>query len=169
MRGVVAGLAVLVVLGFFFLRYTAETPPPAGMTESEIAQIQTEVMAVADQLMTALNNLDPGTAAALFDRDSMHGNDGASYFATYDEWVAHNEEFFGRFEELSGNWTNTRIDVLAPDAAVFAGQNEMFVTQVTGAHTKIEAYITLVLKKIDGTWKIILQSSTGRWTPLEEG
>jgi hypothetical protein len=139
------------------------------MTEAEEAQIEAQVMAVADQFMTALKDLDPGVAVAVYDRDSMHGNDGAAYFATYDEWVAHNEEFLGRFEEVNGDWTNTRVDVLCSDAAVFTGQNEMFVTQVTGAHTRIVAYITLVLRRIDGTWKVVLQSSTGRWTPIEEG
>jgi uncharacterized protein (TIGR02246 family) len=139
------------------------------MTEAEQAEIQAEAMVVADQLMTALNTLDPEVAAALYDRSKMHGNDGAVYFATYDEWVAHNEEFFGRFEELEGGWTNTRVDVLAPDAALFVGQNEMAVTQVSGARTNIQGYITLVMKKTDGAWKVIHQASTGRWTPIEEG
>jgi len=161
MRGLVA-VALLALL-------SACQAPPAEMTEAEISQIEAEITAVADQLIEALNSLDPGIATAIFDRTSMHGNDGAAYFATYDEWVAHNEEFFGRFEEVNGGWTNTRVDVLCSDAAVFAGQNEMIVTQVNGAHTKIEGYITLVLRKTDDAWKVILQSSTGRWTQIEEG
>lgn len=153
-------------LALLFLVAACQSPPPE-MTDAEMAQIEAEVVGVAEQFMTGLNNLDPGVAAALYDHSSMHGNDGAAYFATYDEWVAHNEEFFARFEDLNGGWTDTRVDVLAPDVALVVGQNEMAVTQVTGARTNIHGYITLVMRKTDGAWKVIHQASTGRWTPVQ--
>jgi ketosteroid isomerase-like protein len=143
--------------------------PPAEMTEAEIAQIQAEVAAIGDQMMTALSNLDMSVSVALYDPATMHGNDGTTYYATYDEWVVHNEELFARFEELDADWTNTRVDVLAPDVALFVGQNSVDATQVSGARTNIRGYITLVLKKIEGDWRIVHQASVGRWTPIEEG
>ena len=99
MKALIAAAALLVVLGVAFLLYSSPTAPPAEMTDAEIAQIEAAVAAVGDQFMTALDNLDPGIAAAVYDRASMHGNDGNAYYATYDEWVAHNQDFFGRFEE----------------------------------------------------------------------
>jgi len=168
MKALLAAIALFVVLGLGFLLYSSPPAPPE-MTEAEIAQIEAEVAAVADQLMTAMNNLDTEVAAAYYDPSSMHGNDGATYYATYDEWVAHNEELFGRFEELNAEWRNTRVDVLAPDVALFVGQNEVIAKQVTGAETNIQGYITLVLRRIDGAWKIIHQASVGRWTAIEEG
>jgi ketosteroid isomerase-like protein len=168
MRAITAALVALVLVAVLLFIRSGPTPP-AGMTEAEIGQVQEEVTAVAEQFMAALNRLDPGVAAAIYDPNSMHGNDGATYYATYDEWVTHNQEFFGGFEEMDGEWKNIRIDALAPDVALFAGQSEANVTQVGGAHTKVEGVITLVFRKIEGTWKVILQASTGRWTPIEEG
>lgn len=158
-----AGLAVLVLFA------SCQAPPPPEMTEAEREAIQTEVMSVGDQLMVALSDLDPGVAAGIYDPATMHGNDGATYYATYDEWVTHNEELFARFEEADGSWRNVRVDVLAPDIALLVGQNEMLMTQVGGERTNIQGYITVVLRKIDGSWKIIHQASVGRWTPIEEG
>jgi ketosteroid isomerase-like protein len=168
MKKTVAVIAAIVgVLALLFIA-TEQTAPPE-MTEAERAQIESEVAAVADQLMTALSNLDTSVSEALYDPATMHGNDGTAYFATYDEWVAHNEDLFGRFEELDAGWTNTRVDVLAPDVALFVGQNSVDATQVSGARTNIQGYITLVLKKTEGDWRIIHQASVGRWTPIEEG
>jgi len=169
MKGLIAGLGVLLVLGVGFFLYSSPTAPPAEMTEAEIAQIEAEVSAIADQMMTALSNLDMSFSEAHYDPATMHGNDGTAYFATYEEWVAHNEELVGRFEELDADWTNTRVDVLAPDVALFVGQNSVDATQVSGARTNIQGYITLVLKKSEGDWKIVHQASVGRWTPIEEG
>jgi ketosteroid isomerase-like protein len=103
------------------------------------------------------------------DPTSMDGHDGAAYFANYDEWVAHSEDLLGRFEEFESEWTSKRVDVLAPDVALFVGENSADVTQTTGARTNIHGYITLVFRNNEGTWKIIHQASVGRWTPIEDG
>ena len=64
MRGVVAGLAVLLVLGLFFFRFAAEppsatdTPSTAEMTEAQIAQIEAEVMAFEESKLPAFAALD---------------------------------------------------------------------------------------------------------------
>jgi ketosteroid isomerase-like protein len=166
MKGLITVLAVLVVVGLAYFLYRSPSGPPE-MTGAEIAQIQTEVEAMADQMMTAFNNLDTEAATALFDPSSMDGNDGSSYYANYDEWVAHVQDLFGRFQELSSEWTSRRVDVLAPDVALFVGQNEARVTQTDGSEYTIHGYMTDVVRKIDGAWKIIHQASVGRWTAIE--
>jgi uncharacterized protein (TIGR02246 family) len=162
-------MRVIAAFTVFLLIAACKTTPPPEMTEAEAAQIEAEVTEVGEQLMAGLRNLDTEATAAIYDPASMHGNDGANYYADYDEWVAHNEDLFGRFEELNAEWKNVRIDVLAPDVALLVGQNEVTATQTTGDQTNIQGYITLVLRKIDGGWKIIHQASVGRWTPIEEG
>ena len=143
--------------------------PPVEMTEAEIAQIEAEVTAVAHQLMEGFKNLDLEEAAAVYDPSSMHGNDGATYYATYDEWVVHLEEMVARFDEMDGEWMNTRVDVIGPDAAVFVGQYDWTVTAVSGTRSRVEAFITQVMRAIGGEWKITHQASMGRWTTLDEG
>lgn len=45
MKGVVAGLVVLLVLGLFYFRYAVEAPSSAEMTEADTAQMEAEVKA----------------------------------------------------------------------------------------------------------------------------
>ena len=167
MKGLITSLAVLVVLGLAFFLYSSPTAPPE-MTEAEVAQIEAEVAVVGDQLMTAMNNLDVEALSALYDPSSMHGNDGSVYYASYDEWVAHLEQLFGSFEEMSSEWTNTRVDVLAADAALFVGQSDATLKRTEQGESR-KGYVTLVFRNTDGVWKIIHQASVGRWTPIEEG
>ena len=169
MKALLAGIALLVVLGVGFLLYSSPAAPPAEMTQAEIAQIEAAVTAVADECVTAMNNLDLEAMAALYDPASMHGNDGANYYATFDEWMTHLHELFGSFEELDSEWTNTRVDVLAPDAALFVGQSDWTVKRAERADSRVEGYITWVMRNLDGAWKITHQASTGRWTAIEEG
>ena len=117
MKGLIAGLAALLVIGVGFFLYSSPSAPPAEMTDAEIAQIEAAAKAVGDQSLTALNNLDVEASAALYDPSAIHGNDGMAYYATYDEWKAHLDEMYGSLEEMSLEWTNTRVDVLASDAA----------------------------------------------------
>jgi ketosteroid isomerase-like protein len=115
--------------------------------------------------MAAMNNLDVEALSALYDPSSMHGNDGSVYYPTYDEWVAHIELLFGSFEGLSIEWKNRRVDVLAPDAALFVGQSAAWLRRTEQGESR-EGHVTLVLRRIDGAWKIIHQASVGRWAPV---
>ena len=160
-------MRTLAAVAVFMLLSSCQASP-AQMSEAQIAQVEGEVAAVGDQLMTAMNNLDVVALSALYDPSSMQGNDGSFYYATYDEWVVHVQQMFGSFEELRMEWTNTRVDVLAPDVALFVGQSDATLerTEQSEAH---EGYTSLVLRNIDGAWKIIHQASVGRWTPVEGG
>jgi len=138
------------------------------MSEAQIARVEGEVAAVGDQFMTAMNNLDVEALSALYDSSSMHGNDGSVYYATYDDWVAYLQRLLGSFEELSIEWTKTRVDVLAPDVALFVGQSEATLERTEPGEFR-KGYTSLVLRNTNGAWKIIHQASVGRWTPIEGG
>lgn len=168
MKGLAAVLALLLALGVFFLLYRS-APPPADMTEAESAQIEAAVLEVADQSLMAWNALDPEALAPLYDSSSMHGHDGPVYFATYEQWMAHFKELLGGFETMNVEWTDKRVDVLAPDVALFAGQGDFRGRQDSGREVRIEGYITQVFRNSDAGWKIIHQASLGRWTTVEEG
>ncbi len=141
---------------------------PDQMSGAQIAQIEGEVSAVGDQFMAAMNNLDVEALSALYDPSSMHGNDGTVYFATYDDWMAYIQQLFDSFQELSIEWTNTRVDVLAPNVALFVGQSGATLKRIEPGESR-EGYISLVLRKTDGAWKIMHQASVGRWTPIAGG
>ena len=171
MKGLIAALVVLLAVGVLFFGYfdSAEDMQSAEMTDVEFAEIEVAVKAVGDQLMTALNDLDIGASVALYDPSTMHGNDGTVYYATHREWVIHLDELYASLEEVNVEWTNTRVDVLAPDAAVFVGQNDGTVKRASGAVSRMQGFFTLILRNIDGVWKIRHQASVGRWTTVEEG
>jgi hypothetical protein len=147
------------------LPFAACQVSPPAMSHAERARIEAEVAAAGEQLMTAMDNLDVEALSAMYDPSSMHGNDGSVYYPTYDEWVAHVDLLLGSFEELSSEWTSTRVDVLAPDAALFVGQSEARLSSTEPGESR-EGYVTLVLRNIDGAWKIIHQASVGRWAPI---
>jgi len=161
MEAVIKALAEIYLL----LSLVACQVSPPAMTHAERARIEAEVTAVGEQLMEAMNNLDVEALSALYDPSSMHGNDGSVYYPTYAEWVAHVELLLGSFEELSSEWTNTRVDVLAPDAALFVGQSQARLKGAEQGESR-EGYVTLVLRNLDGAWSIIHQASVGRWTPI---
>jgi len=140
------------------------------MTEAERAQIEAEVMALGDQFLGSMGDLEIETMLSLYDPATMHGNDGWPYYATLDEWRAHLEDLFSGFVAIEGaSWTETRIDVLAHDAAHFAGQSDLIVTRENGEKSRVQGSISLLMRNIDGLWKITHQSSVGRWTAVEEG
>jgi hypothetical protein len=169
MKGLIAVFAALAVLGLAFFLYRSPAGPPAEMTEAEIAQIEADVMAVAAEMKTASDNLDTDAVVASYDPSAMHGTDGTTYYPTYEDWAAHLRDLGGRFQERTSEWRNTRVDVLARDAAVFVGQYEVTGTQVSGDMTRVQVYMTLVMRNIEGVWKVVHQASTGRWIPIEEG
>ena len=167
MRRLALAVAIIAaVIGFRYFRTSPSAWPE--MTEAEKARIEAEVAVVGDQLMTAMNNLDVEALSALYDPSSMHGNDGSVYYTSYDEWVAHLEQMLGSFEGMSSEWTNTRVDVLAADAALFVGQSNATLTRTEQGESR-EGYVTLVVRNTGGVWKIIHQAAVGRWTPVEEG
>lgn len=166
MKGLIAVLFALVILGLAFFLYSSPSAPPET-TEAEIAQIQSEVGAVGDQWMAAVNGIDVGAAGDLFDPADTHCVDGG-YYANYDEWQDHLEALFSTWEDMNLAWTSTRVDVFAPDAAVFVGEGEGVATRTNGVFN-LRAGVTLLLKKTQGIWRITFQGSAGRWTPVVEG
>jgi hypothetical protein len=168
MKGLIAALALLVVLGVGFFLYSSPAAPPAEMTEAEVAQIEAEVSAVGDQWIASMNAIDVTACAGLFDPAGTHGVDGA-YYANYEEWVEHLERLFSTWEAVNVAWTNTRVDVLASDAAMFVGEGEGVVTRTERGDYNLFVGTTLLAKRIGDEWKLTFQGTAGRWTAIEEG
>lgn len=121
MKGLIAVLAVFVVLGFAFLRYRSPTAPPPEMTEAERAQIEAEVMEFADRWLDAWRvevNCDANLPLMHPERLAM----------PYEGEIINRDEWYGMCLMRSASvasatfgWTSREVRVLAPDAAVFIG------------------------------------------------
>jgi len=167
MRTAVRLIVIVLVLGFFAYKYWPPTAPPE-MTAAEIAQIEADARAVGDQWLAAVNSVDTDAFLQLFDPANTYAVDGA-YYATYDEWVGRIGRLFSSWEDVDWAWRETRVDVFAPDAAMFLGQTEGTRTRTNGEISNADVGVTLLVRKIEGVWKITYQGSAGRWTPVEEG
>ena len=120
MKGLIAGLAALLVLGVGIFLYSSPSAPSAEMTEAEVAQIEAEVLSVADQWIAAANEVNPDVFLGLFDPAGTHATDGYHY-ANYEDWVGRVQRLFSNWEELSWAWTTRRVDVFSSDVAMFVG------------------------------------------------
>ncbi|MGD8360982.1 MAG: nuclear transport factor 2 family protein [Gemmatimonadota bacterium] len=167
MRTAIRVLVVFLVLGFFAYKYWPPTAPPE-MTEAEIAQVEADAATVGDQWLAAVNGINADAFLDLFDSANTYAVDGA-YYATYDEWVGRIQRLFSTWENVDWAWGETRVDVIAPDAAMFVGQTEGTRTRTDGQTSNARVGVTLLVRKIGGVWKIVYQGSAGRWTPTEEG
>jgi ketosteroid isomerase-like protein len=167
MKTAIRVIVVFLVLGFFAYKYWPPVAPPE-VTEAETAQIEMDAAAVADQWLAAVNGIDAEAFLDLFDPANTYAVDGA-YYATYEEWVGRIQRLFATWEDVDWGWGETRVDVFAPDAAMFVGQTEGTRTRTSGDTSSAEVGVTLLVRKIGGVWKITFQGSAGRWTPAEEG
>jgi hypothetical protein len=167
MKTAIRVIVVFLVLGFFAYKYWPPTAPPE-MTEAEIAQIEADARAVGDQWLAAVNSINTGAFLDLFDSADTYAVDGA-YYASYEEWVGRIRRLFSTWESVDWAWGETRVEVFAPDAAMFVGQTEGTRTRTNGETSNADVGVTLLVRKIGRVWKITYQGSAGRWTPVEEG
>lgn len=149
---------------FFLMLVAACQTAPPEMTEAERAQIRSEVEAVGDQWMAAVSGIDAEAFLGLFDPANTYAVDGA-YYANYEDWTGRIERLFSTWQEVNWTWATTRVDVLCSDAAMFVGQTEGTRTRTDGTTSDANAGITLLIRRIEGVWKITFQGSAGVWTP----
>jgi len=167
MKALLAVLAVLVVLGAGFLLYSSPTAPPAEMTEAEIAQIETSVLAWSDQFMEAATNLDGEGVAALMDPDDTHFVSGAKYWATWAEYLSGSQEFYGGWAEWGGVWDARRVDILGPGVALLTGQATGPLALADGRRFTNRARFTFVVREAEGGWKGLYGHISAESTPIQ--
>ena len=121
MKGLIAILFALVILGLAFFLYSSPSAPPAEMTEAEIAQIQSEVMEFADAWLDAWRvevNCDSNLPLLHPDRLAMPYEGG---IINRDEWHEMCLMRSANVASATFNWISREVRVMTPDAAVFIG------------------------------------------------
>ena len=153
MKGLIAGLALLVVLGIGFLLYSSPTASPE-MTEAEIAQIEAEVLAVMQDFIDGFNELDMAKVNETMHPEHMTFSyvgdllDKAGYREFLDNWVQTKESWQGHLHE-------TDVRVLSPDVAVSTGLltiDEIHYTDGRARHYPKNAW-TMLFEKTPVGWK----------------
>ena len=171
MKGLIAGLAALLVLGLAFFLYSSPTAPSAEMTQAEIAQIEAEVLQVAQTFLDGFNELDMAKANETMHPDHMTFSyqgrimNKADYREFLDGWVTNKESW-------QGHWLETNVRVLSPQAAVFVGTYTVDLMEYSdqpGRRYPQSAWTMLFEKTSDG-WKWSMGgSSNSGYEAVEEG
>jgi len=137
------------------------------MTSTERGQIQAEVLEWSDQWLDALSNLDAQGVGALFDQADGHFLNGVAYRATWQDFLTSSQELYGSWDTWEGRWGTRRIDVLAPDAALFVGEATGMVRYADGREFDNKVAFSFVLRKSEDVWTGLFGHVTGALTPRD--
>jgi uncharacterized protein (TIGR02246 family) len=137
------------------------------MTNAERGQIQAEVLAWSDQFLAAVNNRDAQGVALLFDQADGHFIDVGSYLPNWSAFLTSTQELYAGWESWNGAWETRRIDVLAPDAALFVGEAVGMLKPREGGELDHRTDFSFVVRKKDGVWTGLFGHVSGSWTARE--
>ena len=165
MKGLIAGLAVLLVLGVGFFLYSSPTEPSVEMTEADIAQIQAELMSWTDEWIESSRSQDADAVAALMDPDEARYVVNATFHSGWEECRNALETLYAGWETWNGDWSGRSVEVLGPDVAFLIGQVRGPLTLVDGTEGINQVRLSFLLKKrVDG-WKAVYGHGSGAFTP----
>jgi uncharacterized protein (TIGR02246 family) len=178
MKALLAGIALLVVLGVGFLLYSSPSATSPEMTDADRLSIAAEIESLTRE-MTKSGRPDDFEDWLAFYSDSPE-----SYFT--DEPVLFVQGTFvaptmqalrgfldpSRWNRQSTNFTlqSSRVAVLSPDNAVQVAELHFSITNMDGETGPSYLQVaTNVWVKEDGGWKIMHHHNSWDTTPIEEG
>lgn len=135
------------------------------LTDSDRAEIEIQIRAVADQWLAELEAGNAQGTADLLDPARGDFIDGDAYYADPAEYLANARALFSDWESREGDWTRTRVDVLAPDAGVFVGDRAALVQRTDGSQWDVRTLFTFVMTSDTTGWKVLHGHVSGSWTP----
>lgn len=138
---------------------------PQQISDADRAQVETGVRAAADQWIGAWEAGDAeGTADLLVPSigDFMYGE---SYWVDPEQYVAGARGLYADWESMEGDWTRTRLDVLAPNAGVFVGDRSSLAHRSDGSEWDVRSLVTFVMTRDETGWKILHGHVSSSWTP----
>lgn len=171
MKGLITGLALLVVLGIGFLLYSSPNAPPE-MTEAESAQIEAEVMQWAEAWMEIWRAND-----CELSRNAWHptriaqpraGRTGVSV----DEWIRQCTDQITNRASFSGEWTETEVRVISRDVALFMGSYNAtygYRDETPDRHYPTAAQVMLLERTETGWGLTFFVNSNGPYEGVEGG
>jgi len=129
--------------------------PPAGMTEAEIAQVEAEVMDWAEDLSTAYEQLSRDRLAGYWLQENVSSVSFAERAVGLEEIAAIIQNLMANRASIDQEWLpGSVVDVLSPTMALFQGTMRSSVTTPDGNAFVQRVHHTILLKKVDGSWKI---------------
>ena len=154
MRALLALGALLVVLGLGFFLYSTPTAP-VEMTEAEVAQVEAEVMAFAEDHLSAFEALDADRLTGYWVQDNVTSVSFAERIVGLEDMALFYENLVARWASNEMEWLpGSVVDVIASDVALFQGTARQATTSPEGESQVMEVHFTHFLRKMDGTWKI---------------
>jgi ketosteroid isomerase-like protein len=165
-KGLIAVLFALVILGLAFFLYSSPSAPPE-MTEAEIAQIEGEVMAFEEGKPAAFSTLDPDRLMELWaDAEISSVSFGEDRIIGHEAMQAFYENLLPTWAETQMEWLpGSTIQVLSPELALFQGTVRQATTNQEGVSYVQHVHFTDLLRKMDGEWKIQRNHVSGRVVP----
>ena len=144
-------LALALALGL-----TAFQPVPVELTDVERAALTEEIEQEAQGFLDALVARDIERWSGLLQRE---GFEMVTQGGIRDSYEAVRSSFARRFAEewarAEGTWTDTRVRVLAADAAVFRGITRVVIESPSGGTRTFPAiFFTLVYQRGEDGWKV---------------
>ena len=154
-----ATLAVIAaVVAVLALLYVATSPmdQSAEMTPEEIAQIEAEVLQVADIWEDGFEDMetDCENTASLMHPDHFAWFSGGSRIDR-DGWLEYCTNATRNRAGYEGEWTTTEVRVWSPDAAVFVGSYQATYENVSGRITHYPTAGQVILfERTDTGWGV---------------
>ena len=155
-------LAAIAVLMFV---NACQGPPPAAMTEAELAQIQADVMSWADQWIESSRSLDVDGVMALLDPDETRYAMNASFYSGRDECRGALEALYRGWETFDSSWSGRSVEALGPEVAFLIGQVRGPLTLADGTEGINQVRLAFLLKKRADGWRATYTHGSGAFTP----
>lgn len=120
MKALITVLALIVVLGLGYFLYSSPTSP-AEMTQAEIAQIEAEVTQVAEDWIQVWRDNDCALSRDIWHPEHIAQPRAGRISPSVQDWIDSCTQTTANRASAEGEWMETSVRVLSPDAAVFSG------------------------------------------------
>jgi len=171
MKGLLAGLALLVALGVLFFFYASPAAPPDEMTAGEHEGIVTTIMGITDDMVDVWNAHDLAANQSFF-----HPEKTSFAWATavhdYDGLEERFREVWSGAERQETSWTARKIEVLSEDLVLFQGSFDLKIFYSDGRVGQYPGtcHYTVLFEPYNGEWKITYGGyAYGGYQVIEEG
>ena len=143
------------ILPLTLFAFAACQPTTMELTEEQEAAIADTVRQLADAFFEDLKALEFDRATVPFSDQFVWAESG-QVGADRDSLVAAWRGFIGSLSEVTaGEWIDVFIDVLGPDAAVFAASFDWAGVDTTGAEFETSGAWTTVWQRTADGWKVV--------------
>ncbi len=163
MRRIVSLAALAVPI--FFLGCQGGENAPQALTDADRSQVEAGVLATADQWIGAWEAGDAEATGELLVPSSGDFIYGEAYWVGPEQYLAGAGGLFADWDSMEGDWTRTRVDVLAADAGVFVGDRSSLAQRTDGSQWDVRSLVTFVVTRGESGWKILHGHVSSSWTP----